>query len=68
MALLRVAFNAPLSESDTENQTYGCRQNNPDICGSNGIEGVCAFASEDGICKRPSKPWKKQFNKLKNEE
>ena len=68
MALLRVAFNAPLSESDTENQTYGCRQNNPDICGANGIEGVCAFASEDGICKRPSKAWKKQFNKLKNEE
>ena len=30
---LRVPFNAPLNEQDTEKQTYGCRQNNPDIGG-----------------------------------
>lgn len=40
---LHISFNAELCEYDTENQTFGCRQNNPDICGKNGIEGVCAF-------------------------
>lgn len=68
MAALKVAFGAPLNEGDSEEQTYGCRQNNPDICGANGIEGVCAFSSDDGICKRPSKAWKKQFHKLKDAE
>lgn len=29
---LRIPFNAPLNKMDTEVQTYGCRQNNPDIC------------------------------------
>lgn len=36
-----------------------------DICGSNGIADICAFACEDGICKKPSSAWKKQYNKLK---
>lgn len=58
---LHFGFNAPLNEYDTENQTYGCRQNNPDICGLNGIEGICAFSSEDGICKRPSKHGKRNI-------
>ena len=44
---LRVPFNAPLNEQDTEKQTYGCRQNNP------------------GICRKPSRAWKKQYQKLK---
>lgn len=68
MAILKVAFSAPLNEGDSEEQTYGCRQNNPNICGSNGIEGICAFVSEDGICKHPSKAWKKQYQKLKDAE
>ena len=68
MATLKVAFNAPLNEGDSEEQTYGCRQNNPDIGGANGIEGVCAFSAEDGICKRPPKAWKKQFHKLRDAE
>lgn len=50
---------------DAENQTYGCRQNNPDICASNSIPGVCAFTSDDCICKKPSRSWKKQYEKLK---
>lgn len=62
---LKITFNAPLHESDTEHQTYGCRQNNPDICGNNGLAGVCAFASDDYICKKPSRAWKKQYEKLK---
>lgn len=37
---LKIPFSAPLHESDSETQTFGCRQNNPDICGSNGIEGI----------------------------
>ena len=64
---LHVKFNAPLSEYDTETQTYGCRQNSPDICGNNGMVGVCAFVSDDHICRRPSRVWKRQFLKLKEE-
>ena len=64
---LRIAFGAPLCELDSEVQTFGCRANNPDICGNNGLDGVCAFCSEDGICRKPSKAWKKQYNKLKEE-
>lgn len=63
---LHIDFNEKLNQLDTENQTFGCRQKNPDICSSNGIENVCVFASKDGICKRPSRAWKKKFQKLKD--
>ena len=66
--VLKFAFNAPLNDLDTENQTYGCRANNPDICGNNGIPKVCAFASNDCVCKKPSKAWKKQYEKLRKGE
>lgn len=62
---LRIPFNSPLHPQDTEDSTYGGRQNNPDICGNNGLPGVCAFVSDDCICKKPSRAWKKQFQKLK---
>ena len=62
---IKVAFNAPLNEKDTEIQTYGCRQNNPDICKHNGLSDVCAFTNADGICYKPSRAWKKQFLLLK---
>lgn len=62
---IKVAFNEPLRIDDTEMQTYGCRANNPDICANNGIINICAFSSEDGICRRPSRAWKKQYLKLK---
>lgn len=62
---LKIPFSAPLNIGDTSDTTYGCRANNPDICKNNGIENVCAFVSEDGICKEPSRAWKKQFEKLK---
>lgn len=61
---LHIPFSAPLNEYDTESQTYGCRQNNPDICGSNGLDGVCAFTTVDNICRKPSRAWKKQYYKL----
>lgn len=62
---LRVKFSAPLNTNDTETQTVGCRANNPDICANAYLSGVCAFATEDGICRKPSAAWKKQFTKLK---
>ena len=65
---LRVAFKAPLNTLDSENQTCGCRANNPEICQNNGIPEICAFQREDGICKCPSKAWKKQYFKLKEEK
>jgi hypothetical protein len=65
MSGLKISFNAPLNELDTEQQTYGCRVNNPDICANNGLVNVCAFASRDGICSKPSRAWKKQFAKLR---
>lgn len=68
MNLLKIPFNAPLNEKDTELQTYGCRQNNPDICSYNSMTDICAFASQDCICKKPSRAWKKQYYKLKESE
>ena len=64
----KVPFNAPLNEKDKENQTYGCRANNPDICGNNGLDGVCAFVTDDCICRKPSRAWKKQYQKLLSEK
>lgn len=64
---VKIAFKAPLNKLDTAEQTYGCRANNPDICKNNGIPNVCAFEREDCICKQPSKAWKKQYLKLKED-
>lgn len=58
-------FNAPLNANDTETSTFGCRANNPDICASNMLEGICAFCRSDEMCLKPSKAWKKQYEKLK---
>lgn len=57
-----------LNKLDTENQTYGCRHSNPDICGSCFIENVCAFMSKDSICKKPSSSWKKRYKELLKEQ
>lgn len=62
---LKVPFSAPLNELDTEEQTYGCRANNSDICANNSVQGVCAFTSDDCDCRKPSRAWKKQYIKLK---
>ena len=61
---LHFNFNAPLNAQDTETQTWGCRQNNPDRCGYNGIPGICACVSVDKCCKHPSKAWKKKYLEL----
>lgn len=65
---LIIPFDAPLKKEDSINQTYGCRQLNPDICNNCYIENVCAFVSKDNICKRPSLKWKKQYEKLQAKE
>ena len=65
---LKMSFHAPLNKLDSEEQTFGCRANNPNICASNGIPGVCAFASDDGVCRKPSRAWKKQYAKLAGEQ
>jgi len=68
MKRLQIPFSAPLNHLDTENQTYGCRQNNSDICANNSLPGVCAFASDDCICRKPSRAWRKKYNELKETE
>ena len=62
---IKYPFKAPLNKYDSEEQTYGCRANNPDICKNNGIPDLCAFERDDCICKSPTKAWKKQYLKLK---
>lgn len=61
-------FDAPLNIKDTEEQTYGCRANNPNICRYYMLDDVCAFSSKDSICKKPSRSWKKQYGKLSEEK
>lgn len=46
-----VPFNAPLNELDTETQTFGCRQNNPDICSGNSIPGFVLLHQRMGFVK-----------------
>lgn len=65
---LKFSLKTPLHNEDTENQTYGCRANNPTICKNCYIEGVCAFTSTDHICKSPSAKWKKYYKKLQETE
>lgn len=64
---IRINFSAPLNPEDSEFQTYGCRATNPDNCLNVDIKGVCAFACEDCICRKPSRAWKRQFHKLKEQ-
>lgn len=45
---MKVPFNAPLNPQDTETQTYGCRQNNPDICGNNGNQTFVPLSEQTG--------------------
>lgn len=62
---LHLGYNAPLNELNNETGTFGCRANNPDICRSYMLDGICAFVNADKMCKQPSRSWKKQYAKLK---
>lgn len=57
-----------LHKEDSLSQTFGCRHTNPDICSNNSLQGVCAFTSEDCICKRPPRSWKKKYEELKKKK
>ena len=57
-----------LNNRDTIYETYGCRHTNPDICANNSLPGICAFSSDDCICKRPPRSWKKTFEELSNKK
>ncbi len=61
---MKVDRNIPLFPIDTENQTYGCRHTNPDICKDYDLVTTCAFVCEDKICKKPPNGWKKQYQLL----
>lgn len=61
---LCIPLRNPLHPQDKENQTYGCRQTNPNICGYCYLNNVCAFSSSDNICKHPSSKWKKVYREL----
>jgi hypothetical protein len=62
---LLIPFDAPLKDCDTETQTFGCRHYNPDMCSLNSMDGICALVTSDHICRKPSRAWKKQYQKLK---
>ncbi len=64
---LMVAKNS-LNKLDSEEKTFGCRHTNPDICSNNSLPGVCAFTSDDCICKRPPRSWKKLYEELKKKD
>lgn len=62
---LRVPLYSRLHKEDTEEQTYGCRHSNPDICKYCYVDEVCAFVSKDSICKNPSRKWKRVYKDFK---
>ena len=61
---LHIDFHEPLKDGDKPEQTIGCRHTNPDICGFNSLENVCAFARADGLCEHPPRSWKRQYKAL----
>lgn len=58
----------PLVDGDTENQTFGCRHSNPNICAKNSMQGVCAFVSDENICNAPPASWRKLYLQLSEEQ
>jgi len=57
-------FHEPLEAEDARDRTVGCRHTSPIICRKNGMPGVCAFVTDDGICLAPPLSWAKQYEKL----
>ena len=54
----------PLNPQDSPHQTYGCRHQNPNNCGSNSMENICAFVTADTICLKPPAGWARQYKNL----
>jgi hypothetical protein len=57
-------FSKPLKPGDTENQTVGCRHNQPDFCSKNRLPKICANVRADGICMKTPRGWKGQYLKM----
>ncbi len=62
----RSFYNEPLHSKDSEDMTFGCRQNTPENCARNSLLDICAFVREDNICHAPPNTWRKKFKELKN--
>lgn len=67
MNKMQFSLKDSLNLEDTETQTYGCRHSNPDICKNCYADNICAFVTEDSICKIPPKSWSKQYKILLKE-
>lgn len=63
---LRISPSAPLNALDTATQTYGCRHRSPHTCPNGNMPNVCAFVTNDNICRRPPNTWKRKFIILKD--
>jgi hypothetical protein len=59
---------AGLQSGDRVDQTFGCRQSNPQTCGKHSLAGICAFARADGMCFAPPRTWKATFARLGAQE
>lgn len=64
---INFGFDSPLNPEDSPTQTYGCRARVASTCKNYMMENVCAYCREDTICQKPSRLWKKQYEKLKSE-
>ena len=63
----KFSIKEPLQNGDTENTTFGCRCNNPDICSNCGLP-CCGLYNDTHICTKPSRAWKKIYmEKIKEE-
>jgi hypothetical protein len=65
---MKVDPNSPLSPTDTENQTYGCRYFNPNMCMNYHLVTKCAFVRKDKICLKPPNTWNKKYQLLKESQ
>jgi len=64
---VKVDQRRPLSPTDSETQTIGCRHSHPDICRNHSIPGKCAFVRPDNLCLLPPRSWKRIYGELKQE-
>ena len=65
--LYKFSIHDKLNELETENSTFGCRCNNPDIC-PNCESQTCGLYNENHICTTASRAWKKIYKKKLEEE
>jgi len=62
---LIIPYHADLHPLDRATQTYGCRTANSNNCRANSLPGICAFVTEDQVCRKPSRAWPKKYLELR---